>query len=294
MGLIALALVVVLSPFLILTAISRAPLGRSTLALGLGTGFVAGFGIVWAQLFSGVRLYCQPPTCNLATTPLEDLQWGLGFLAVPFLLIAAALSLRRPRSPQPILLAVSVFAIGMTVLAGARALSRRVRRTEVASRRERHLPGRSFRRFLPPAQVPARRSPGDRIRWHDVAFRLWGGERECRGGSRASAQGAGLDVLRRPCWPVGVGRGRHDHLHRRRRGGRPPDLAPNPRARRSLPVDPPIALRDLVEFRRMRTPASISSYGSPRPDPRCTGARVPDLEVARDTIGDVPVGVSAP
>ena len=124
MGLIALALVVVLSPFLILTATSRAPLGRSTLALGLGTGFVAGFGIVWAQLFSGVRLYCQPPTCNLATTPLEDLQWGLGFLAVPFLLIAAALSLRQPRSPQPILLAVSVFAIGMAVLAGARALNR--------------------------------------------------------------------------------------------------------------------------------------------------------------------------
>src|SRR5205807_10343206 len=103
---------------------SRVPLGRSTRALGLGTGFVAGFVIGWAGMLVPLRLSCQPPTCNLATTPLEDLQWGLGFLAVPFLLVAAALSLRQPRSPQPILLAVSVFAIGMTVLAGARALSR--------------------------------------------------------------------------------------------------------------------------------------------------------------------------
>ena len=124
MGLIALALVILLSPFLVLTASSRVHLGGSTLALGLGTGFVAGFVIGWARMLISLRLACQPPTCNLATTPLEDLQWGLGFLALPFILIAAAVSLRPPRSPQPILLAVSVFAIGMTVLAGARALSR--------------------------------------------------------------------------------------------------------------------------------------------------------------------------
>ena len=124
MGLIAVALVVVLSPFLSLIANSKMLLGRSALALGLRAGFVVGFVIGWVWMLGPLRLSCQPPSCNLATTPLEDLQWGLGFLAVPFLLIAAALSLRQPRSPRPILLAVSVFAIGMAVLAGARALNR--------------------------------------------------------------------------------------------------------------------------------------------------------------------------
>src|SRR2546428_9378301 len=124
MGLIALALVFLMSPFLILIANSKIPLGRSALALGLAAGFVAGFVIGWVWMLGPLRLSCQPPTCHLATTPLEDLQWGLGFLAVPCLLIAAALSFRQPRSPQLILLAVSTFALGMAVLAGARAVSR--------------------------------------------------------------------------------------------------------------------------------------------------------------------------
>ena len=87
----------VLTPFLVVIVGTRAPLGPTAViatgAAGLIRGFVAG----WAWLLVPLRVPCQPPACQLAASPVQGAAEGLIFVAVPLLLIAGALAIRRSR-----------------------------------------------------------------------------------------------------------------------------------------------------------------------------------------------------
>jgi len=96
-GLAMLAFVVFLVPFLVVIAGTRVPLGPTAVSATGAAGFILGFVAGWAWLLVPLRVRCQPPACQLATTPAQDAVGGLIFLAVPLLLIAGALAIRHSR-----------------------------------------------------------------------------------------------------------------------------------------------------------------------------------------------------
>jgi hypothetical protein len=95
LGLATIAFALVLIPFLVVIAGTRLRLGAAAVGVAAGLGFIVGFFVGWAWLL--VPLRCGPPACELAATPLQDAVGGVIFLAIPFLLVAGALAIRRLR-----------------------------------------------------------------------------------------------------------------------------------------------------------------------------------------------------
>ena len=71
--------------------------GATAVTVAAGLGFMGGFLVGWAWLLVPLRLRCRPPSCELATTPLQDVVGGLIFLVIPLMLVAGALAIRRSR-----------------------------------------------------------------------------------------------------------------------------------------------------------------------------------------------------
>jgi len=97
LGLATLAAVVVMIPFLVVIAGTRVQLGATAVMVAACLGFVGGFLAGWAWLLVPLRMRCRPPSCELATTPLQEVVGGLIFLVILILLVAGALAIRRSR-----------------------------------------------------------------------------------------------------------------------------------------------------------------------------------------------------